>query len=257
VRPRVYRFPDTRNWGDVFTSFLLREWLGLDFDETENASDADVFACGSLVERVPDGFTGHVLGCGAGYASTRRNLQNIQGPGLLRGALTAKRCGYNFIRLGDPGLLASRFATPGLKRSYGLGVIPHTVDKNNGELAYFADALGALLIDIEAGVREVIDAIAQCQRVVSSSLHGLVIADSLGVPSAWWQPQPSKLLGDGFKFYDYYSAYGELASPSRTIEDAVCQTRDVEKNRHDVSEVFQEFAYVMANGPLAKTEATV
>ena len=43
--------------------------------------------------------------------------------------------------------------------------------------------------------------------VLSSSLHGLVAADSFGVPNRHIVLS-HKPKGDGFKFDDYYSAYG-------------------------------------------------
>ncbi len=52
----------------------------------------------------------------------------------------------------------------------------------------------------------VIKQIAECECIVSSSLHGLIIADSLGIPNIHVKVT-NNLLGDGFKFDDYYSAY--------------------------------------------------
>ena len=45
--------------------------------------------------------------------------------------------------------------------------------------------------------------IAACRRVVSSSLHGLVVAHSLGVPAAFVRAEGI----DDFKFRDYFSAF--------------------------------------------------
>ena len=48
--------------------------------------------------------------------------------------------------------------------------------------------------------------IAQCRCVLSSSLHGLIAADSFHIPNLHivFSDRP---LGDGYKFDDYYSAY--------------------------------------------------
>src|SRR5271170_3408748 len=113
-RPKVYCIPDVKNWGDAFTPFLLKEGFGVDVEDLRighvpnevlpehvgewrknkdlaNRRSAEVFSCGSLMERIPDGFTGHVLGSGMGYKETRRCLTCVQAPFLVRGRLTAER----------------------------------------------------------------------------------------------------------------------------------------------------------------------
>jgi hypothetical protein len=54
---------------------------------------------------------------------------------------------------------------------------------------------------------------AHCERIVSSSLHGLILADALGIPTMW-DPWPTD-HASGFKFRDYASAYGERIEPYR------------------------------------------
>jgi hypothetical protein len=43
--------------------------------------------------------------------------------------------------------------------------------------------------------------------VLSSSLHGLIAADALGVPNAWIGLSDA-LRGGDFKFRDYYGVFG-------------------------------------------------
>ena len=258
--PRTYLIPNTTNWGDIFTPFLFKEGFGVDcviqggFDrdsdefyakgESLDQMDrlkAELFSCGSLLERIPPGFTGHVLGSGMGLSETRVDLSNIQSPLLLRGPLSAERCTANHsARFGDPGILASMFVTSTAK-SYRYGVVPHYIDKGNGDLTSWVETNNALKIDIEAGIGSVIQGIASCEKVVSSCLHGLVIADSLGIPSKLIKLSDG--LGEGFKFHDYYAAYGESVTPSLTFDDAFasCRARDVTAIRKDVLDAFTEY----------------
>jgi hypothetical protein len=48
--------------------------------------------------------------------------------------------------------------------------------------------------------------------VISSSLHGLIVADSLGIPNVWLRLSPDVLGGD-YKFKDYYSVFGLAPEP--------------------------------------------
>jgi pyruvyltransferase len=53
-----------------------------------------------------------------------------------------------------------------------------------------------------------------CERIVSSSLHGLVIADAYGIPNAWLNSDGgaggSRPGGGEFKFYDYFASVNKL-----------------------------------------------
>ena len=48
--------------------------------------------------------------------------------------------------------------------------------------------------------------ISECECIISSSLHGLIIADSFLIPNQMVH-LTDKLYGDGFKFDDYYSNF--------------------------------------------------
>ena len=46
-----------------------------------------------------------------------------------------------------------------------------------------------------------------CEVIVSSSLHGLIIADAYGIPTVWAK-FGNDINGNDFKFYDYYWSLG-------------------------------------------------
>jgi len=80
-----------------------------------------------------------------------------------------------------------------------------------------------LIIDILSGVKQVIDDICSCERIFSSSLHGLIAADAYGIHSTWIKFS-NKIEGNDFKFYDYFESVGRKGeSCLRITEDTTIQ----------------------------------
>jgi hypothetical protein len=58
--------------------------------------------------------------------------------------------------------------------------------------------------------RAVVESIRPCDYVASSSLHGIIAADTIGVPSLWFQ-FPTKITNETeetFTYYDYFQTVG-------------------------------------------------
>lgn len=113
---------------------------------------------------------------------------------------------------GDPALLIpSLFDIPkNIKKDFDIGVIPHFVHKNEPAINELINN-GAKLIDIEtANLEQFIVEILQCRKVLSSSLHGVIIADILGVPCRRIYFN-NDLVGGDFKFNDYYDSVKRLS----------------------------------------------
>jgi pyruvyltransferase len=109
----------------------------------------------------------------------------------------------------DPGLLVNKVYSNYLRETqYVLGIVPHYVDLNNPVIESiqrrYPDDI--LLISPVDSPSNVIQKISSCANIVSSSLHGLIVADSLGVPNRW-AVISDKIRGKEFKFRDYYSAF--------------------------------------------------
>jgi len=111
------------------------------------------------------------------------------------------------IALGDPGILAPLLVDGTVRKRYSLGVIPHYHDVNSPVVEKMR-SLGSSVrvIDVAWSPQEVAREISACDAVISSSLHGLIFSDALGVPNAHIRLS-DKLKGGLYKFHDYYSAY--------------------------------------------------
>ena len=77
--------------------------------------------------------------------------------------------------------------------------------------------------------------IAQCNHIVSSSLHGIVTAHSLNIPAVWVKLS-DKVVGDGYKFRDYFSVYNTepnqiLIGQSTSIQQIISRTWKPNENK--------------------------
>lgn len=67
--------------------------------------------------------------------------------------------------------------------------------------------------------KSVIDQIVQSKLIISSSLHGIILADAYGVPSVWFRGLQKEV---DFKYKDYYASTGRIiANIPTSIEEAM------------------------------------
>src|SRR5690554_4142773 len=152
---------------------------------------------------------------GAGCISPRHLPANKpKSTKAVRGPLTRDLLINNEIDCpeiyGDPALLLPIIYSPKRHRKkYKLGVIPHYIDKDNKTIQLIKDRKDILIINIEVGsnFKYFINQIVSCEEVISSSLHGLIVADAYGIPNDWCE-FGDKVIGDGFKFKDYFASVG-------------------------------------------------
>jgi pyruvyltransferase len=206
------------NSGDLVTPLLLKQY---GFTPLHcYPQEAFFFSCGSLMEKVPPDFSGFILGTGFMYRDSIRSFENARIL-ALRGELTREKIGApKDTVLGDPGLLVARFLPGRQKKHYKLGIIPHFKDKKNERIGRICEKYNreVLFIDIQKHPVEVLRNIDRCETVLSSSLHGLVFADSLEIPNIW-AVLSDQVSGEGFKFHDYNSALGKNQSPVSVTGD--------------------------------------
>lgn len=88
------------------------------------------------------------------------------------------------------------------RKKFKYGLIPHHVDKNNSNLKKWLERDDVLFIDIQQDIEPFIDQLLSCEKIISSSLHGLIASDSYSIPNIH-VIFSDKLLGGQFKFDDY------------------------------------------------------
>lgn len=137
------------------------------------------------------------------------------------------------VPLADAGLLADLFVDPDVQKEYEIGLIPHMSQLEDPAVKKLLERGGVQLIDIRRPAEEVIDDIAKCECILSSSLHGLIFADSLHIPSLHVMGSQA-LYGGNFKFEDYYSSFG-LADDSYLLEGAELPDKKMILERYRIS----------------------
>ena len=109
---------------------------------------------------------------------------------------------------GDPIILLPRFYTPAKNKThYRIGIIPHYIDKDKSQIKEICKKFKAQFIQVRGykDWREFVDNICSCDYVISSSLHGLIIAEAYGIPSVWVK-FGEYIDGWDFKFIDFYES---------------------------------------------------
>jgi len=199
---------DVPNWGDALNPILVELLSGRKVQHLENLFHDRYLVIGSILE----GANSHAVVWGSGFigegSSTiepPRSVCAVRGP-LSRAALI-KAGTYCPPVYGDPALLLPWFFNPIVDRRYEIGILPHYVDKDHPWVKQHENDPHVLIIDVEGGIGSVIRAVKSCNIILSSSLHGLILADSYGIPNAWINLS-NLILGGHFKFRDYRLSIG-------------------------------------------------
>lgn len=115
---------------------------------------------------------------------------------------------------GDPGILISDLFPRRMRLADKLGVIPHYEDREH-PFVKTAQGAGALVIDPTLPLEEYLTRLQKCECVISSSLDGIILAHSYGIPATWIKLS-NRVVGDGFKFHDYYESIGFASGDIQT-----------------------------------------
>jgi hypothetical protein len=192
-----YYFPFS-NFGDLITPYFLSKFCKNEdyriiYEKSKDYnfdSLVKIISCGSIMRLCnPNTIV---------YGSGIRDINQDIKPGLIecvRGPLTRDRllqinC-YCPPVYGDLGLLLPMYFNPDIAIRYELGIIPHHVDYNCA-IEKYNKTPNWLIIDLtNKNIEETIILMKSCKRILSSSLHGLIVSDN-------------KITGDGTKFKDYF-----------------------------------------------------
>lgn len=255
-----YEVYKSGNLGDILTKEIFTQIFNVP-TEMGALNNSECIGIGSVLQHFlahkSNSRTINVWGSGFIEEKKTKSEQFINNMNFLavRGKYTQDRLvemydqGFSTLTLGDPGLLSSMLIDKKVKKKYTLGIIPHYIDS---ELPVFESIKSSIsnstIINILGDPIEVIKQIAECELIISTSLHGLVVADSFGIPNCWCEASRN-VAGGGYKFHDYYSAYRQIdkKAPIQLLEIQKFDKQFLEKIKRSYDISFDNILEVISN----------
>jgi pyruvyltransferase len=236
----TYWWDKKKNFGDLVTPYLLNHY-GIKPIHTP-IDGAELISTGSIIQRASEKkFKGIILGSGI-IKDEKRIFPNATII-AVRGKLTADRINApSNVIIGDPGILISDLIVSKNTNDFKIGIIPHFQDLDDERISKFIERYisEVLLIDVRNNPIHVADQINKCEYIISSSLHGLITADSLNIPNLRFKLNKRASGGGEFKFSDYNSSINRedmchLFKGNELINDLIIktdlQTQHINKNK--------------------------
>lgn len=221
-----------KNFGDILGPYIIEKLYNKKTTHTI-AEESEAVIIGSILEHLPKQYKGIVAGIGAARKTTIKDLTKAKII-ALRGELTLKnnvKTNQKNIILADPGLLAPKIVNiENIKKEYKTGLILHYADRNNKPKKH------QHIIDITSGIENIIVEAAKCEKIETSSLHGLILADSLKIERKWLLYD--NVQGAGYKFLDYSTSIKTNIEPNKWLKaDEII----IEEKQQQLIEAFSIF----------------
>ena len=205
------------NFGDLIGPYLVSKITDKPVLNICDQKHSGLMTVGSILQSI-DRQNMAVWGSGFIKKPTEEVINNIKKykPDILsvRGKKTANcliEGGINLpenIVYGDPALILPLFYQPLIKSSEKIGLCPHFIHKPKF-LKVIAQNDNLKIIDVQKDMENVVNEISSSSVCISTSLHGLIIAQAYGIPWVWLEISDENLLGDDFKFKDFFSTLRE------------------------------------------------
>lgn len=208
----VYWWAGRKNFGDLIGPYLISRILARPVTNIYGTEKCGIFSVGSIIAHIKQPGT-VVWGSGLIKRPTAKQINTLKNSipkevlavrGYKTYSTLRKKAGWNVPKnLGDPALILPSYYEPntlsGTARK--IGFVPHYKHK---PFARWTDKK-LNIVGVERDVEDVVDDIASLSCCVSTSLHGIIVAHAYGIPWTWLRIEDSTLVGDQFKFEDFFT----------------------------------------------------
>ena len=229
---RLIYYTGVPNIGDLTNADVVSRVAGTGTIQAADLCAPHIVAIGSTL----DSAAGNSLVWGTGMMAPERgsgglisgNVFALRGK-LTAAALRAQGLPIGDVPLGDPAALLP--ALMGIQRALTprarLGIVPHYADRMHPEFVRLRSMDGVRDLNVhETSARAFLSEMAECEAVVSSSLHGLIFAEALSIPNLWAEVGDG-LPGGRFKFLDWFTSTRQpVAQPYLLQRDTVTSLVD-------------------------------
>jgi len=259
---KLCHYEKNSNFGDNLGPFIVEQILKLAFKVKDvnipifNVAkhrrakhQVCLFHLGSVIHFATH--VDHIWGSGVMFNNRQiKSAPPISHIYAVRGLLTAEKLksGWKPTAMGDPGRL--------------IQLIELTTDKYCGstcarEICFVPHMKDANVYkpSIESTVHvfwpnttwtDMVEKLSGCRYVICSSLHCLIISDTLGIPNRWVQFEGSgteKIAGQ-FKFQDYFTSINSTRlQPTRAIDEAVALGPSRKQDNFNANKLLDSFPY--------------
>jgi glycosyltransferase involved in cell wall biosynthesis len=207
-----YRMANGRNnFGDLLGKYIAEKLSGKRVRHTNLKSGRPVYVTIGSVLNTATGLHTNCTVWGSGIISADDEVPSDLNILAVRGPVTQRRLRDLGIKpptaYGDPALLLNKIYQPSASlKLWDVGIIPHYVDLSKVKNRITDRSIKVIDL-ITDEIEQTIDEIVSCKYIISSSLHGVVVAHTYGIPAVWVQFS-DKLSGDNIKFEDYFASVG-------------------------------------------------
>lgn len=221
-------YGDVVNLGDSLSVVVCQHLLSLrSLTFSSDSSDKKIkhlMAIGSILGGRGD-FNAVVWGSGIRNFSSVRGLNRkklyqkldiraVRGP-FTRDAL--RQCGFDCPDVfGDPAILMPMIYQPEKQEKHGVVLITHYLTPKEK----FSNCTGIRRLDIKTNdYEDFIKTICSAEKVVSSSLHGIILAETYGTPAVFLR---QGIETETLKFFDWYYSTGRYSiNVASSLDEAI------------------------------------
>ena len=257
---KLYYYYNKPNAGDTFNKDLLK-FFNIKYKPVKNIDKANLLCVGSNLDKTFNNLNNQekIIVAGAGFTK-EPNIEETSNRQFVIKSLRGKYSKNNIEKitgksiecpLGDPGILASYMFPVNIEKKYNIGIIPHYTDKKYfDKKSIQTKKYTYRIIDIQKDLKQVLKEINSCELILSSSLHGLIFADSYNIPNQRIIIS-DRIIGGDYKYKDYYSAFDmdipkvtdlrkEIITDEKIDElKKMYKSKDIESMQSELVKVYQ------------------
>lgn len=205
------------NFGDEMSPIIVNKITNREIINSSGSNEKSLIAIGSYIQKAKNNDI--IWGSGVRTVDQPIEYTNLIVK-AVRGPITKRYLENLSIQVpdvfGDPGLLYAKLFDINKDLDYidKIGFIPHYTSLDE----YKNNKLSNINIISPVDKPDIVlSKIKSCKYIISSSLHGLIVADSYNIPNYWLY---DKILNEGtLKFEDYFASQNRQLKMHNSIED--------------------------------------